>query len=105
MSRYLLYTGIPAVLVAALMMYRFAAPDVGQFASNQLSALLPVALTIGIAPLAVLFAFVLRVSAVAQRTVALTPFTTPAQETDITSVSLAEEEIEGEYTDGQQQAE
>jgi hypothetical protein len=79
-SRYLLYTGTPAVVVAILMMHQFAASTQAILDPTTLSTLVPIALTIGVAPLAVLFAFVLRVSTVSQRTVAITPFTTPVQE-------------------------
>ncbi|MFC7046097.1 hypothetical protein ACFQH6_12340 [Halobacteriaceae archaeon GCM10025711] len=83
MSRLLLYTGVPAVLVSMVMMHQFAAATHAVLAPTTLSALVPVALTVGVAPLAVLFAYVLRVSKVAQRTAAITPFTTPMQERTI----------------------
>lgn len=87
-SRVLLYTVIPAVVVAIIMMHQFAASNQVVLTPTVLSALVPVALTIGIAPLSVLFTFVLRVSMVSQRTVAITPFTTPSQEESISPDSL-----------------
>lgn len=89
-SRYLLYTGTPAVVVAILMMHQFAASTQAVLDPTTLSTLVPIALTVGVAPLAVLFAFVLRVSTVSQRTVAITPFTTPIQETDADSDPFVE---------------
>jgi hypothetical protein len=41
---------------------------------------LPVLVGVSIAPLAVLLSFILRLSVVAERTVAVTPFTTSTQE-------------------------
>ncbi|MFB6131662.1 MAG: hypothetical protein ABEJ28_12680 [Salinigranum sp.] len=79
LSRSLLYVGVPAVLVSIFMPQLFAAstsqlPPMTPFAS------VPAAITLSIAPLSVLFAYVLRLTAVAQRTVAITPFTIAGQE-------------------------
>jgi hypothetical protein len=98
-SRLLLYTGLPAVVVAALMLHQFAGGTSALIPPPLLSKLVPIALTIGVAPLTVLFAFVLRISMVAQRTAAITPFTTPSQETDLTLASTVEEKMSPEQTD------
>ena len=102
MSRRLLYTGTPAVLSAIIMMYQFAASTHAILAPEMLSALVPVTLTLGVVPLTVLFAYVLRISVVSQRTVAITPFTTPTQEGTIDPSRLVSDEMaEGESgTDG-----
>ena len=97
MSRLLLYTGTPAVVVSIFMMHQFAASTRVILTAEMLSAIVPLALAIGVAPLAVLVAFVLRITTVAQRTVAITPFTTPSQEMGVTSDSRSEaEQAEGE---------
>ncbi len=90
MSRLLLYTGMPAVLSAIIMMHQFAAATRAILAPQTLSTLVPLALTVGVLPLTVLFAFVLRISVVSQRTVAITPFTTPAQEGTVDPGRLVE---------------
>jgi len=80
LSRALLYVGVPSVLSGLGLLQMFVATDAGAFDPILLSVFVPVFVTIGAAPLAVLFAFVLRLSTVAERTVAVTPFTTPTQE-------------------------
>lgn len=81
LSRVLLYVGIPAELVAVGMLLVFSSsPDSTSLATLPVGVL-PAFVTIGLAPLAVLFAFVLRIAVVTQRTAAITPFTTPEQET------------------------
>ncbi|WP_327050629.1 hypothetical protein [Halomicrococcus gelatinilyticus] len=42
--------------------------------------LLPVALTVGLLPLVILFSFIVRIATVTERTVATIPFTTPEPE-------------------------
>jgi hypothetical protein len=80
LSRILLYVGIPAELTALTMLLVFAASTQPILTPSMLAVVVPVAITIAAAPLAVLFAFVLRISVVAQRTAAITPFTTASQE-------------------------
>ena len=93
MSRRLLYTGTPAVLSAIIMMHQFAASTHAILAPRTLSALVPITLTLGVAPLTVLFAYVLRISVVSQRTVAITPFTTPTQEGTVDPSRLVSDEV------------
>ena len=80
LSRNLLYVGVPAVIVSVLVLRTFASPGSAIASQIRPRVYLPLAITISIAPLAVLFAYVIRLSTVAQRTVAITPFTTATQE-------------------------
>jgi len=81
LSRSLLYVGVPALLVSVYMLRAFAvgfetlSPDV-------LFAFVPLAITISLAPLLVLVAYILRLTTVARRTIAITPFTMAMQERD-----------------------
>lgn len=79
-SRVLLYAGIPAEVVTFGIMLAFAASAQPAIPPQAFAVLVPVVFTVVLAPLAILFAFVLRVATVAQRTAAITPFTTPTQE-------------------------
>jgi hypothetical protein len=79
LSRNLLYVGVPAVLVPVLVLRTFAV-GFGVFSPEILFTFVPVAVTIAAAPLAVLFAYVLRLSSVAERTIAITPFTLASTE-------------------------
>lgn len=81
-SRLLLYVGIPAVGSGVLLLTTYAGVPDPAFGSV-LTVLVPVVITLSFAPLALLFAFILRASIVAQRTVAVTPFTMVPQEKDI----------------------
>lgn len=84
LSRILLYIGVPAVGSALLLfLVSVDGPSETIAVRSYLSASVIVVVTLGFAPLAVLFSFVLRVATVAQRTVAITPFATPTQESDI----------------------
>lgn len=79
LSRVLLYVGIPAEASAMMLLITFATP-VGTTLPSQIPLLIPVAVTIGFAPLAVLFAFVLRIATVTEHTAPIIPFTMPEQE-------------------------
>lgn len=81
-SRLLLYVGIPAIGSGILLLTAYAGAAGPSF-GGVLTVLVPAVVAISFAPIALLFAFVLRVSVVAQRTVAVTPFTTVPQEKDI----------------------
>jgi len=80
LSRRLLVVGIPAVFVSIVMLKLFAASQGMIFTEGTLTVLTDLAVTVALAPLAVVFSFVLRIAAVARRTVAITPFTTASQE-------------------------
>lgn len=83
LSRILLYVGVLAIGSALLMLFVYTGATNPPVAASYLEVFAPTVLIIGFAPLAVLFSFLLRVAMVAQRTVAITPFTTPSQETEI----------------------
>lgn len=81
-SRLLLYVGIPAVGGGILLLVTYAGVLEPSF-GNTLTVLVPIVVTLSFAPLALVFAFVLRVSVVAQRTMATTPFTVAPEEKEI----------------------
>ena len=89
LSRLLLYVGVPAELTAMTMLVFFAGTTEAVLEPTQLSVLVPVTLTIALAPLAVLFSFVVRVSVVAQHTAAITPFTTEHED----AIDVSEETV------------
>lgn len=80
LSRVLLLVGVPAVSGTILMLFVYS----GVAGRGMGTAVLPIAVllavTLAFTPLAVLFAVVLRIATVAERTVAITPFTIPRQE-------------------------
>lgn len=80
LSRVLLYVGIPAIVAAALLLPVYRPPASATVPRWTLGPLFTIGVVVSLAPLSILFAFVLRVTVVAQRTVAVTPFTTPRQE-------------------------
>ena len=80
LSTRLLLVGVPAVFVSIVMLKLFAASSGMLFSTGTFTLLTDFAVTIALAPLAVVFSFVLRIAAVARRTVATTPFTTASQE-------------------------
>ncbi|AUV80755.1 hypothetical protein C2R22_03035 [Salinigranum rubrum] len=83
LSRHLLYVGVPAVVVSVFVLRTFAVGfDV--FSPEMLFGVVPLAITVAIAPLAVLFAYVLRLASVAERTIAITPFTLAAPKEEAT---------------------
>lgn len=62
------------------MLMQFAASQDPLFAPQTLTVLIPAMVTVSLAPLALLVAYVLRLATVAKRTAAISPFTTPEQE-------------------------
>ncbi|MFC6904068.1 hypothetical protein [Halalkalicoccus tibetensis] len=81
-SRLLLYVGIPAMFVPICVLAGFTtAPGIGS-TNPFLPALVVASIVVGLLPLAVLFAFVLRVASVSQETIAITPFTMAQQESE-----------------------
>lgn len=80
LSTRLLLVGVPTVFVSIVMLKLFAASSGILFSTGTFTVLTDIAVTIALAPLAVVFSFVLRIAAVARRTVAITPFTTASQE-------------------------
>ncbi|UPV75711.1 hypothetical protein M0R89_06505 [Halorussus limi] len=80
LSRNLMYIGLPVIFTAMGLLEMFISTPHPVLSASQLSALTLVFVTASAAPLAVLFAYVLRLSVVSERTAAITPFTTPTQE-------------------------
>ncbi|WP_216087248.1 hypothetical protein [Halopiger xanaduensis] len=81
LSRYLFYAGIPAVAVAVGSLFVLTTTSGPPFATRVQFVVFPTAVTIGTFPLLLLFAYILRTATVTERTAAITPFTTPEQET------------------------
>ncbi|MFC6725093.1 hypothetical protein ACFQE1_12060 [Halobium palmae] len=82
-SRVLLYAGVVAelVLVSTLLVLSSSS---GTTAPKVLPPIVaPAIAAVGLLPLAVLFSYTLRLAAVTQRTIAITPFTTPEQEDEL----------------------
>lgn len=80
LSRILLYVGTVAVGGGLLLLLIYASNVEPPGSLKLLRVAVPVVVVAGFAPLAILLSFILRIATVAQRTVAITPFTVPAQE-------------------------
>ena len=80
LSRLLLYVGVPAEVISTVMLLAAAGPQAQSFYSTMPPLVLAATVAVGFGPLAVLFAFVLRIATVAQRTAAITPFTTDEEQ-------------------------
>ena len=80
LSRYLFYAGIPAIGVAAAGLFVLTTPAYPAFSVETQHVVFPLAVAVGVFPLALLFAYILRTATVTERTAAITPFTTPEQE-------------------------
>ncbi|WP_233738005.1 hypothetical protein [Halocatena pleomorpha] len=79
-SRLLLYAGLPAETVAiAFLIVLTSTPAVTDSVLYFLA--FPLAVTIGLLPLALLFSYIIRIATVTQRTAATIPFTTSRLET------------------------
>jgi hypothetical protein len=78
-SRLLFYVGLPTELVlsGALLVFTTGPPPL---AGGDLSLFVAVTVAVGLAPIVVLFVFILRTATVTTRTAARVPFTTPSQE-------------------------
>lgn len=80
LSRVLLYTGLPAVAISIASLLILTVPLSEPDTVTNFQSLLPVTLTIGLLPLAILCSFFLRTATVTKLTAATLPFTTPEQE-------------------------
>jgi len=80
LSRLLFYTGLPSVTVVAAALLLFTAPGQAHLPEPVVTLLVPAVVTVGLFPLTVLFAYILRTATVARRTAAVIPFTVPTQE-------------------------
>jgi len=78
LSRVLLYVGVPAIVSGALSLLAYNAGHVGSVPSELYAVVIVVTVTLGFAPLAILFAFVLRLAWVAQQTATIAPFSPDA---------------------------
>lgn len=85
LSKILLFVGVPAIGSALLLLLVYASTPEPLATTGYLKIAVPVVVILGFLPLAVLFSFLLRIATVAEHTVAITPFTTPTQETDFES--------------------
>ncbi|MFC4450192.1 hypothetical protein [Halorussus aquaticus] len=75
LSRVMLYVGLPAIVVDGLALVFYNALGPAAVPALVVYAVVAVGFTVGFAPLAILFAFVLRLAWVAQRTATVAPFT------------------------------
>lgn len=80
LSRILFYAGLPAVAIVISGLFVFTAPSGTSVSRTVLAIGMPAIIAIGFVPLAILFAFIIRIATVSQRTAAMLPFTTPMQE-------------------------
>lgn len=74
LSRVILYVGVPAEILTAVSLAVYGAVGPAPSTPTWVLPFVLVALTVGFAPLAVLFSFVLRLSWVAQRNTSVAPF-------------------------------
>lgn len=80
LSRALLYAGLPAEAIATACLLTLTVPTEDSTTLHELSLALPVSLTIGFIPLAVLSSFILRTVTVTERNAATIPFEALDQE-------------------------
>lgn len=80
LSRVLLYAGLPSVAISIATLLVLTVPPEGLGTVPGLRFLLPVTLTIGLVPLALLCSFFLRTATVTKLTATTVPFTTPEDE-------------------------
>jgi|AntDeeMinimDraft_4_1070355.scaffolds.fasta_scaffold00761_3 hypothetical protein len=76
LSRHLFYVGLASLVVIVSGLLILTAPTRGSVSQPSLRILVPVTVTVGFAPISLLFAFIVRVATVTQRTVSTIPFTT-----------------------------
>ncbi|WP_170977426.1 hypothetical protein [Halorussus salinisoli] len=74
LSRILLYVGVPAIVVSGLALVFYNALGPSAVPTLAVYVVVALAFTVGFAPLAILFAFVLRLAWVAQQTASVAPF-------------------------------
>lgn len=77
LSRLLLYVGLPAIASALYMLLIYTGAVKMPVAGDSFTVVVAVVIIFGFSPLTILFAFALRLAVVVQRSVAITPFTTP----------------------------
>lgn len=79
LTRFLLYIGIPAEIAATVALLSLGAAPESTLMWLQPFPVVPAIVALCFAPLVILLAFVLRITLVTERTVAITPFSTPEQ--------------------------
>lgn len=77
LSRRLLYIGLPVLVATLVLMLMFTTPTPVPISQGFLSIVIPLVVTIGLAPIVLLAAYILRLATVARRTASMYPFTTP----------------------------
>lgn len=80
LSRHLFYIGLASVATVIGGLFVFTAVQGVSVSPASLTVIMPLIITIGVLPISLLFAFILRIATVSQRTAATLPFTTPHQE-------------------------
>lgn len=80
LSRQLFFVGLTSLLVVTIGLLLLTAPGGASIPKPYLPQLVSVVITAGLAPISLLFAYVLRLATVSKRTAAILPFTTPAHE-------------------------
>ena len=80
LSRRLLYAGVPAEIVTAAALLSLSEPPGATVLTRHTPLMVLVVVVVAFLPLALLFAYILRIATVTQRTSAIVPFTTPEQE-------------------------
>lgn len=80
LSQYLLYVGIGSVAVLTAVLVVLTAPAGPRGLPGFPALFISAIITVGFLPLALLFAYILRVTTITKRTVATLPFTSPSQE-------------------------
>lgn len=79
LTRFLLYVGIPAEIIATVALLSLGAAPESPLRWLQPFPVVPAIVALCFAPLVILLAFILRITLVTERTVAITPFSTPEQ--------------------------
>jgi hypothetical protein len=79
LSRLLLYIGLPVQLLSVLLMLAFTTAPGNEPSTSILSVVIPAIVVFGFAPIVILAAYIFRLSAVAERTAAMFPFTSEPQ--------------------------
>jgi hypothetical protein len=76
LTRLLLYIGPPVQIVSVVLMLLFTATESSLVSRPVLAVVIPIVVTAGFAPFALLTAYILRLATVVQRTAVMYPFTT-----------------------------
>lgn len=77
LSRYVVYTGVPSIFVAALLMLAYTSSGVPKLPEGIMRPIASLSVPIFLAPSVVLSAYVLPLAVVAERTVVTDPFVSP----------------------------